>query len=366
MRFNLSLYRPLIAVLMFALVPCVVNDSVQAQEKDSGKPSSDTEGDAKAAADDKQEDAVLRGKIVVNSASSKSWDGHELSIEFSEIEAKLRERVLLLPPPYPAEAAKWKPAQVIEWEQGFIETAAGKKFIADRKELIENGHAFDIKFEKDGSFVVYDVPAGVYGIQGRVDKAIGGTNYGFEVYGQLEVLADVDEIALPPLEVEVTPLLTVKQTAPPISVKTDEGDDTMTLDTFGDELLFVNFWTALSPTSTAEQKLVQEMYMGLNDKYKVRLLSINIDQDRKKSLRFIVDQELLHGSHGFTNGIDHPTIFNYGVRSFPSFWLIGKDDTILMSQFEIGQAMRLKPDLKTIIVDRIEGKDVPASAEKDK
>jgi len=209
---------------------------------------------------------------------------------------------------------------------------------------------------------VYDVPVGVYGIQGRVDKEIGGTSYGFEVFGQIEILKDVDELILPPMRVEVTPLLKPKQATPPIDVRTHDNKQQMTLKTFGDDYLFVNFWTSVSPTAEAEQKLVQEMYKALKPKYKMRLLSINIDKDRPKAIDYIKKHGFA-GSHGFTDGVEHRTIFDYGARSFPSFWLIGKDDKILMSQYEIAQAMRVKPTLTEIISDRIEGKDTPTLAD---
>ena len=103
------------------------------------------------------------------------------------------------------------------------------------------------------------------------------------------------------------------------------------------------------------------MYAALRPKYNVRLLSINIDSNRKQSLDLIIKHKL-KGSHGFTDGLAHRTIFDYGVRSFPSFWLIGKDDKTLMNQFEIAHAMRVKPSITVIVSDRIEGKDTPTPA----
>ena len=312
--------------------------------------------------DDEKTEAVVRGKVEYDRTRAESWNGDKLVVPYPEIVTKLRQRLMLDPPPYPAEAKNWKPEQVVEWEKKFVESDAGKKFLEERKKLVDNANAFDVRFEKDGTFVVYDVPVGTYGIQGRVDKEINGTNYGFEVFGQIEILKDVDELVLPALRVEVTPLLTSKKPAPPVDVKTHDNKQSMSLKTFGDDYLFVNFWTSLSPTATAEQKLVQDMYAELKPKYNLRLLSINIDRERAKAIAFI-KKKGFKGSHGFTDGVEHRTIFDYGARSFPSFWLIGKDDTILMSQYEIAQGMRVKPTLTQIVSDRIEGKDTPTLAE---
>ena len=77
---------------------------------------------------------------------------------------------------------------------------------------------------------------------------------------------------------------------------------------------------------------------------------------------FVIENKLKEGSHGFTDGVEHRTVFDYGVRSFPSFCLIGTDGKIMMSQFEIAQAMRIKPNLETIVEDRIAGRDAPTPA----
>ena len=342
MCFSKSLHLILIAFLISA----GMGDLISAQEKKRSKL------------------AVMRGKIAYDRERVKSWDGEKLVIPFEEIDAKLRARVSLPLPPYPKGYEKWNRNQLIQWEQEFIKTPAGETFLENRKKLIEQAPVFDIKFEKDGAFVIYDVPAGTYGIQGRTDRKIGDTNYGFEVFGQVSVLKEMEEIVLDPIRVEVTPLLQSGQVAPPVNVKTHNNQSSLSLemDHFKGQLTFLNFWTAASPSSAAEQKMVQDMFMALKDKYDLRLLSINIDSDRDKVVKYIVDNQLRQGRHGFSSGIDQSTIFHYGVRSFPSFWLIGKDGKIKMSQFEIATLMRVKPSLEAIVADNIEGKDVPSPA----
>ncbi len=305
--------------------------------------------------------AVVRGEIAFDPARLESWDGQQLVIPFEEIKAELRERVALPVPPLPQGFGDWKPEARQAWEKEFVQSDAGQKLIENRKQLIDQARVFDVKFEQDGIFVVYDVPVGVYGLQGRVDRQIGNVKYVFEVFGQIEVLKDVDELMLQPLSVEITPLMQSAQTAPPIAVKSDDGTRDLNLETFGDDYLFVSFWTSTSPSAVKEQKLVQQMYSDLKSKYKLQLLSINIDSDRKQAADFI-EQNKLMGSHGFTGGLEHRTIFDFGVRSYPSFWLIGKEGKILMSQFEIAQAMQNDPNLTLIVSDRIEGKDAPTPA----
>ncbi len=311
-----------------------------------------------------RDDAVVRGKIAFDETRSESWDGNRLVVPYPEIVASLRERINYLPP-YPKEFNSWKPEQRLDWERKFIETEAGKKFLEERKKRFAAAQVFDIKFEKDGSFVIYDVPVGIYGIQGRVDKEIGGIRYGFEVFGQIEIIEDVDELVLQPMRVEVTPLMTAGQLAPPFEIKTLDNKDVLTKETFKDaQYLFVNFWTSASPSAPMEQKLIQEMIDSIKQKHDILGLSINVDTDGQEALTFAVKNNMNVGTNGFTGGLEHRMLFDYGVRSLPSFWLIGKDGKIVMTQYEIAQAMRVKPSLTEIILDRIEGRDTPTPAEK--
>lgn len=307
------------------------------------------------------DDAIVRGKIQFDPAQAESWDGNQLVIPLNEISANLRERIIFLPP-YPAESKSWTPEQRLDWERKFIDSEAGKKYLAKRKEKFDSAKVFEIKMEKDGSFVVFDVPPGVYGIQGRADKKIGDTKYAFEVFGQIEVLDDVDELDLKPIGLFVTPILEAQQTAPPFKVSTHDDEAQLTRETFKDHaFLFLNFWTANSPISISEQKKVQEMATQLESDG-LKLLSINVDVDRKQVLDFIGKNHMKQGGHGFTGGLNHPSLFNYGVRGVPSFWLIGQDGTILMTQYEFANAMRDEPDLAKIVKAQIQD-DAPKPAD---
>ena len=254
-----------------------------------------------------------------------------------------------------------KPEEQQKWATDYEASDAGKKFIEDRDKLIADAHVFEVKIENDGNFVVYDVPPGVYGLRGRVDKEIGGVNHGFEIFGQIETLKGMDEVRLDPIQVAVTPLLQPGATAPPIQVKTHNGQATITLKDFKDHYVFVSFWMSNSPSAEYQDK-IQKMFGELKDKYPLKLLSICVDEDRKKALEFILQKQLKAGSHGFTDGLEHRTVFDYGVRSIPSFWLIGPDGKISMSQYNFALAFRVEPELSVIVSNRIEGKDLPTPA----
>ncbi len=305
--------------------------------------------------------AVIKGKVEFDANHQKSWNNQDLVVPFSEIKSELFQRIELPPVPVPKNWAEMKPEEQQKWATDYEASAPGKKFIEDREKLIADAHVFEVKIENDGNFVIYDVPPGIYGLRGRVDKEIGGVNYGFEIFGQIEMLKDMDEVRLDPIQVAITPLLQAGAVAPPIKVETQDGQSIVTLDDFKDHYVFVSFWMSDSPSAEYQAK-IQKMFAELKDKYPLKLLSICVDEDRKKSLEYILQKQLKGGSHGFTGGLDHRSLFDFGVRTIPSFWLIGPDGKISMSQYNIALAFRVEPELSVIISNRIEGKDLPTPA----
>ncbi len=306
-----------------------------------------------------EDSAVVRGRIAFER-------GEQKKIPYDELEVKLRERVDVPPVPVPKDFPKRKPEEQAKWLEAFEKSAAGEKFIARREKLIENAKVFDVLIEKNGSFIVYDVPTGVYGIQGRLDKEIKGTTYAYEVFGEISVSPKVDEVPLAPILIEITPLLKYEQDAPEIQVNTYNNKSKLSLSTFKDKYLFVNFWSTENPDIKI-QKRIQQMYVDLKDKHPIKLLSVCIDEKRKAAIKFIIDQKLKEGSHGFTDGWEHPTVDAYGVRSTPSFWLINPERKIIMTQYNFGQAFNAgNRELTQIVSDRIEGKDKPTPAKQEK
>jgi len=149
-------------------------------------------------------------------------------------------------------------------------------------------------------------PPGEYGLQGRFDKEIEGITYGFEVFARIKVLGDVDQLKLEPVPVTITPLF-------------EQGQP----------------------------------------------VSIVLDEDRKKAIKWLIDKEFKQGSYGFPKeGWEDKTVDAYGVRSTPSGWLISNDSErkILISQHEFFKLARVKSSITEIVRDRIDGKDTPTPA----
>lgn len=310
------------------------------------------------------QEAVLKGRIQLATTKPKTVTGKTIEFDYPQMKARLREFVNLPAPNYPAGFEKRTQEQQTKWIQEFANSEEGKAHIERNKKLLAEANSFEIKFENNGSFVIYDVPAGRWAIQGRTDKEIDGITYAFEVFGELTVQKKVDELALAPIQVEVTPILKKGDTAPAIEVMTFDGKDKLTNRLFRGKPLLINFWSTVSPTAQQEQAMVQQAAQALKQKHKLQLLSINVDQDRKKATQFLLENQMREGSHGFSGSAQHPTVLQFGARRFPSFWLVSADGKIMMTHQEFILAMQNQPEFKTIIANRIEGKDAPTMAPK--
>jgi hypothetical protein len=313
---------------------------------------------AKSAGKDRinDEGATIKGTVEFDPNFKNSWNGADLEIPFPEIKTKLFQQVELPPVPLPADWNDMNPEAQQAWAKSFEESEAGKTLLAEQDKLLSTANDFDVILEKDGKFVVYDVPPGIYRLRGRVDKELKGTTFGFEVFAQIEVAKKLNEVRLPPIQVAVTPMLKAGEIAPPIDVESMELGESITLNRFKNNYVLVSFWITNSP-SAAYQNKIQEAFIKIQDKHPIQLLSICVDEQPEQAKRFILEEKLGQGSHGFTGGFGHRTMLDYGIRAIPSFWLISPDGKISMSQYDFANAFRVKNDLMQIISDRIEGTD---------
>lgn len=335
--------------------------------------------DSREAAQRSQRSQQIRGKkpsrqqklITVRGQIDQSGNAGKFKINFKEIETTLNQQVDLPRAPFPRDWEKASQESKIKWMTQFQQSDAGKKFIARNQQILEDAPAFNLRYNPDGEFIVYDVPPGIYGLQGRVDKEIDGVLHAFEVFAQITIDPAVDEVKLDPLPVLVTPLLKSGTDAPPVNIVTHDGKAKLTLNSkkLKGKYVFLNFWSTEDyqdqKTGTDHQKNVQKMVADLKDKYDLSLLNICMDDNRRAAVKHIMKNQYKLGLHGFTNGREHETVDRYGVRSTPSGFLIAPDRTIAMSQYEFYNLTQQKDSLTTVIEDRITGKDKPTPAKDD-
>ena len=289
-------------------------------------------------------------------------------VSYDEIKTSLRKVVVPPEPPFPTNWKTMKEEDRKGWLSKFYESDAGKRFLKAQEKALSEAATFEVKYNDKGDFTVYDVPPGDYGLQGRIDKEIDGIKYGFEVFARIKVLSDVDQIKLEPIPVTITPLFEQGQPAPLLSVPTIKGEKlTFDLAAYDDHYIFLNFLNTTDLTP-GYQKQVQDMYKAIGKSHKVKLISIVLDKDTSKAIKWLIRNEFKEGSYGFTKGWDHKMVDAYGVRSTPSGWLISpdKERKIVISQHEFFKLARVKSSITDIVRDRIDGKDTPTPATPEK
>jgi peroxiredoxin len=241
-----------------------------------------------------------------------------------------------------------------------MESEPGKKFATEQQKRIEAANKFDIKPEPDGKFVVFDVPPGRFGIRGRVDKEIGERKqkYVFEVFAQVDVGDKVDELLLDPIMVLPTPLFVPGDESPKFEVPSLDKSTTYKNSDFQGKHLFVHFWATTSQPSTGFQPEIQKMFDQVKTQREIELLSVSLDEEPALTSEFIQKQNF-GGQHAFAGRWDHAIINDFGVRSIPSFWLIGPDGRILLTQRDFHAALVSgKTNLTQLVSDSIAGKDI--------
>ena len=297
--------------------------------------------------------ATIRGKVVQH---------EKFKIPFDEIETTLVQQIKVPEPPVPKDFDKMPLDKKEAWAKKFMESPKGKEFMAEKKRLIDRARVFKVKVEESGRFVVYGVPPGKYALKGLNNKKLGEIYHVHEIFGAIEVLDDVDEMNLKPLEILVTPQLVSGNTAPPFSVSTWDDKAKLVNRHFSGKNLFVCFWSTKSPPSIEFTPKVQKMFKDLKSKHKLELLSINLDDKRKAAVKYIVDNKI-QGRHGFADGWNHPTFERFGVRSVPQFFLIDPKGKILMTHGDFNVVFRSGAEsLTSAVDDRLSGKALPTPA----
>jgi hypothetical protein len=256
--------------------------------------------------------ATIRGKIVPD---------EKFPIEWGDLEIKLFQQVELPQPPLPDNFQSMAASEREEWWKKLLQTEEGKQLQAERQRLIEAADVFEIEIEQNGSFVVYDVPEGRYGLRGRLDKSIGQTNYAFEVFGQVDVLKGVDEVLLDPIRISVTPILKPGQSTPSVKLESLDGKRQIVNSDLKGMYVLINFWSVDSPPSLQFLPVVQDAIAKLKPQLEITLLSIHVGTKQQEGLDYVQVKQVA-GLHGYAESWDHDVVTGFGIRGIPALFLL--------------------------------------------
>ena len=299
----------------------------------------------------KKELATVKGRIVQN-------EDPNLRLPYNDLNIRLVEQIRLPIPETPPEFKDWPPEKRKKWIDDFEASPEGKKLIERRKKLHDAANTFDIKVEKNGKFIVYDVPPGRYGMHGRADKKIDNKLYAFEVFGQIEVREEVDQLDLGRMVIATTRLVSRGEKTPNIELETFDGIQLSNDDVKG-KFVVVYFWSMASPATAEFLPVVKKLQSEFANRPNFELLSVNLDDDRDAALKFMNDNGV-EGLRGYAGDWEHKTVTEFGVRAIPALFLLGDNGKVLMTRGEFLQAFQAgKDDLTNIVDDRIAGRDTP-------
>ena len=300
--------------------------------------------------------ATITGRIVQN-------EDPNLRLSYNDLNIQLVENVKVPSPLFPPEFKDWSDEKRKKWAEDFEASSEGKKFIEQRKLRIAAAHSFDIKVEENGEFIVDDVPPGRYRIRsGAARKKIENKHYMFEVFQQIEVEKKVDnKLDLGRVIVHTRRQVVRGEKTPEIELETFDGKEKINNQFLKNKNVLVCFWSMSSPPSVDMLNVVQKTQREFRkrDNFNFELLTVNLDENREEALKYVKDN-VITGWHGYAGGWEHKTVAEFGVRSIPTFCLLGADGNVLMTNDEFLQAFRAgKDNLTQMIDDRIAGRELP-------
>ena len=305
-----------------------------------------------------QKRATVKGRFVQSSKKK-----HQ--IDFAEFKIKLVEQVVLPDAAPPANWEQMSPEQRAKYVENFKKSKEGKSLLKRREAILANRNIFDVKIEPDGKWIVFDIPPGRYGlVNGRVDKEVGNRKFAYELFGQFVVSEKVDEVALDPIPMLVTPLLTSGENAPTFKVPAMKNQQRLVeLDQFRGSAFLLYFWSTESKPSTSYLTELQSRLNSLTGKYKVVLVSVCLDKEKERGQAWLRKNKIA-GIHAAAGGLNHAIVEDYGVRSLPSQWLVGPKSKILMTNFDFRRLGMSGRPIEEIIRDRLDGKSLTANPKK--
>ena len=312
--------------------------------------------DKKEAGSGKKKDettlATVKGRLVQH-------ENKKFKINFDELKPSFDQRVELPSEPLPKNWKELTEEQRQKWVKDFDASEKGKALAAARKKTLEEAESFKITAEENGNFVIYDVPAGTYGIRGRMEKVIDEQNYVFEIFGQVVVSEKAEEVLLDPISVLGTRLIKRGEPVPEFKFATFDGKKSITDKMLGARPVIISFWALESPPSLEFAKTIQETYKSLQTSHKLHLVSVCIGSDRKKALEHVQEKQIL-GWHGYVKDSNQNVLDEFGVRVIPAIFLVDAKGKIMMTHGDFKFAfLNPKNELKKLVSDAIEGKNIP-------
>ncbi len=277
--------------------------------------------------------------------------------EWKDLKPQIIQRITVEPPPFPVGWENLTPEERSKWINDFENSEAGKTYNAARQKQLESRLVFAIDIEADGKFIVYDVPQGDYFIEGwlvTTDRDNESIRLRVDAFGEFTV-GEADEIELGITELFIQRIFDAGDLAPEIEITTLEGS-VLRLSELRGSYLLIDYWGSSFGASEFMLPQLQRVEKDLSPKYGIKILSISLDPEVAAAKAF-VESKGITWLQGHAGSWEHPAVTAFAVRSSPSYWLIGPDGKIVLTNFDFSIRYPLARSIDAVIEDRLSDKN---------
>jgi peroxiredoxin len=243
-------------------------------------------------------------------------------------------------PRYPDNITEMTMEEIQAWSKEWRESDEGKAFMKAQQERQKQRRHYAVVIAHDGRFRVEDVPAGKYRLQVTVLERLGGSPYRsgygeligslsheFEVPDMNEVRRD-EPLNIGTLELKIMKRLKAGDTAPEFEAETFNGARTKLSDYRG-KVVLLNFWISEDRQCTQEMLRLRETFETYGKNEQFVMISLSVEHDLEGARKFIEDNGLEWINCLLTETARTTVYSDYGIRRFPSTFVVGPDGKIL-------------------------------------
>ncbi|HMP78641.1 MAG TPA: hypothetical protein PKD54_04265 [Pirellulaceae bacterium] len=255
-------------------------------------------------------------------------------VSWQTLDIRLIELIELPPVPLPTNWAEFTGDQRRAWWEEFRNSDRGREFIHQQEELAARAVEFKIRPEPDGSFQLFDVKPGVWGLLCDSQVSIDSRSYQVELEAEISVGEQVDEIQLGEIQLRVIRNLAAGDPVPNFEQSTLSGE-TISPSSFSHKSLFVSFCDPTSEQEVQFQRELLKAFDELKSSHAVEWVVVLI-APQMEGVEKVVWEFASTGAHFVcVESIDHPLCSEFGIRRIPDCSFIDAQGVVGVSSQEL-------------------------------
>ena len=340
-RFNL------LTAALLGLMFCTSEGVASAQEKTPASDAGET-SDSQA--------ATIRGSLNLQSDIIDE-------IDWQTMEGQVSELVQLEQIELPAEWSTMKVTDRQAWLAEFYKSKIGAALKAKNQAILDSRFQKDFQVRESGKFVIYDVPQGQYEMKISTQTKADGKTWLVQSYGQFAV-GEVDELDFSNMPLDVMRVLTSSEEAPEVTGKSLAGSE-IELSSFRGKPVLLVFGLTSNNAFKVTTASLRELAESVETDETVQVVTVTLDKDLDSVKKFNEENSVTWPGINLGKW-DQETLFEYGIRSVPSFWLIDAQGKIILTgQQFVAELNRRQISVRELVEDALAGKlDSESASEK--